>query len=162
MYVQGKNSILYIKWRGIWVPISCEVSSGISESSDMIDTTTRDNKGWTTSRPNTQSYSISFTGHTVLEPGDLILNYFNLVILKRDRTLIEWQRRIENRMTESGMAYISDIGNTYETEGIATFEMTLTGFGKPEMTDNQNQNGVLADNDNSALVNDLNNPIYTE
>ena len=159
MYVKGKNSILYIKWNGEWVPISCEISSSIAESSEMLDTTTRDNEGWSTSRPNTQSYSISFSGHTVIVPENNILNYFNLVKLKRDKTLIEWERRIEGIVVENGMAYISDIGNNYESEGLAIFDMTLTGFGKPNF---RYGNPILADFDYSALVNDLNNAIYTE
>lgn len=156
MYVQGKNSILYIKWREDWVPISCEVSNTMSESSDMIDTTTRDNGGWKTSRPNIQSYSISFTGHTVLEIADSVLNYFELVKIKRSKTLIEWQRRTENRMIESGMAYISDINNAYETEGIATFDMTLTGFGSPRLIDNSGSYEVLANYDDAILTFNIN------
>lgn len=160
MYVQGKNSILFIKWKGLWVPISCETSNTMSESSEMIDTTTRDNGGWSTSRPNGQSYSISFSGQTVLEMGNSILNYWELVKLKRSRQLIEWQRRVNNRMIESGMAYISDISNSYETEGLANFDMTLTGFGNPRLIDNTDA-GVIVDYDDSALVNEINNAIET-
>lgn len=159
MYVQGKNSILYIKWNDEWVPISCEVSNSMAESSNMVDTTTRDNKGWTTSRPNTQSYSISFSGHTIIIPQNNILNYFNLVKLKRDRELIEWERRIEGTITEFGKAYISDIGNNYESEGFAIFDMTLTGFGKPDF---MYENGVLVDYNYDAITDENNNAIYTE
>ena len=161
MYVKGKDSILFIKWRGYWVPISCETSNGMSESAEMINTTTRDNQGWTTSRPNMQSYNISFAGQTVLEPGNDILNYYELVNIKRSRLLIEWQRRTSGRMIESGMAYIKEISNTYETEGVANFEMTLEGFAIPRTIDNQDPNGVIADYDNAALVDELNNAINT-
>jgi TP901-1 family phage major tail protein len=161
MYVQGKDSILFIKWDGLWVPISCETSNGMSESAEMINTTTRDNKGWTTSRPNSQSYSISFSGQTVLEAGNNILNYYELVKIKRNRLLIEWQRRTAGRMIESGMAYINNISNTYETEGIANFDMSLEGFANPRLIDNEDTNGVIADYDDAALVDELNNAINT-
>ena len=162
MYVKGKESILYIKWNGLWAPISCETSNSMSETSESLDTTTKDNAGWTTSVPTNQSYSISFTGQTVLEEGNGILNYYELVKIKRSRQLIEWQRRTANRMIEGGKAYIFDINNVYETEGIANFDMVLTGFGIPELVDNTDPNGVIANFDNLALVNETNNAIYID
>lgn len=161
MYIQGKQSILYLKFKGIWAPISCETNSGISESSEMLPTTTRDNKGWSSSRVGVQSYTISFSGQTILKGFDEVLSYHKLVEMKRNQELQEWQRRTANRIIETGMAYISELSNAYPAEGLANFEMTLQGVGKPRMIDNANPDAVIVDYDQAALVNAINNAIYT-
>lgn len=161
MYVQGKESILYLKYNAIWTPISCETSNGLSETAEMIPTTTRDDKGWESSSVGVQSYSISFTGQVTIFDFGVNLTYFKVKEIKRDGKLIEWQRRTANRIIESGMCHISDLSDSFETDGIATFDATLKGVGKPRMIDNANPNAVIVDYDDEALVNEINNAILT-
>lgn len=161
MYIKGRTAILYIRFKEIWCPISCETNSGISESAEMLPTTTRDNEGWSSSRAGVQSYSITFSGQTVIKSFSEVLSYHALVDIKRNRQLVEWQRRTANRIIETGMAYISEISNSYPAEGLANFDMTLTGVGKPRMIDNQNPKNVIVDYNQAALVDAINNAIYT-
>ena len=161
MYVKGKESILYLKHNDIWTPISCETSNGLSETAEMLPTTTRDNKGWESSRVGVQSYSISFTGQVTIFDYGVNLTYFRVKEIKRNAELIEWQRRTANRIIESGMCYITDLSDSFETDGIATFDATLQGVGKPRLIDNANPDAVIVDYDDAALVNAINNAIYT-
>ena len=65
MTLDGKESIFFIKHQGEWCPISCETTNSMSENVKMIGTTTRDNEGWETSLPISQSYTFSLDGQTV-------------------------------------------------------------------------------------------------
>ena len=133
MSIQGIESLFYIKYNGIFVPISCEVSSPISETAEMMETTTRDNQGWRTSKPTLQSYSIPVDGLMKRDDYEQILSYRKLRKMKRDRTLIEWQRRtIVGFLIDYGKAYISEISDSNTVGEEITFSMTLEGFGKPE------------------------------
>ena len=67
---KGEDRILYIKIDNLFVPIGCLTENSFSESVDTIDTTTRENMGWTSSRPVMQSYSISFNGIQILTTTD--------------------------------------------------------------------------------------------
>ena len=56
-FTLGEDRILYIKVEGVYLPIGCLTADSIEESSEFIDTTTRDNGGWSTSRPVVQYYN---------------------------------------------------------------------------------------------------------
>ena len=97
MFIDGSNRLLYIKWDGVYLPIGCLTGDSFSESSEMLDTTTRDNAGWKTSVPTLQSYNISFDGlviNTSNIGGDQTkISYDRLTLLKRNKTLIEWKKK---------------------------------------------------------------------
>jgi len=138
-YIKGIESILFIKHLGQWVPISCENGHTLQENSDMIDTTTRDNNGWKTSRPTEQSYSISVDAQVVLENSSGILSYFEIRKKKRDKELLEWKRETANGIyIEDGKAYIDDISNAMQSGELASFTLTLQGFGSPGFEFNPN------------------------
>jgi hypothetical protein len=59
-----------------FLPIGCLTANSMEESSEFIDTTTRDNEGWTTSRPVMQSYNLSFSSlqvNTTIGGGNFTL-----------------------------------------------------------------------------------------
>ena len=93
MFINGSNRILYIKIDETYLPIGCLTSDSFSESVEMLTTTTRDNAGWATSTPTTQSYNISFDGliiNTFFNGGDFTkISLDKLRDLKRNRTLID-------------------------------------------------------------------------
>lgn len=138
--MQGEESVFFIKHSGIWCPISCEIGSPISEQSEMISTTTRDNKGWKTAKPTLQSYTISVDGTVVRDDFENKLSYRKLRKMKRDRELIEWQRRTgEGYLIDFGKAHITQISDSNSAGDEITFSMELEGYGRPEenvITDN--------------------------
>ena len=128
----GIDSIFYIKYDGLWCPISCEVSSPMSETVEMINTTTRDNAGWKTEKPTLQAYSISIDAVEKKDNYNEIVSYRKVRKFKRDRIKIEWKREtIANYLIDSGFGYVTEIsdGNTVGEE--ITFNFTISGFGKP-------------------------------
>lgn len=130
--IKGQESIFYVKMGGVWYPLSCEVNSNISETAEMIETTTRDNEdGWKTSLPTKQSYTISFSGMTVAEIANSVLSYWTLVHWKRSRMIVEWKHEISSiGAVTSGRAYISSIEQTNVVDEMIMFNITFEGFGK--------------------------------
>ncbi len=131
-FVNGDVKILYIKQDNQYLPIACLDGNSINESSDEIDTTTRDNGGWKTSLPTNQGYEISFSG--LIENNDLDATkttYFNLKQLKRDRELIEY-RIGSGTNYDYGSAYVIDLNEDSPASELITFSGTLRGFGRPK------------------------------
>src|SRR4051812_37835934 len=94
-FTNGQDRILFLKINGNWLPIGCLNDNSMDETSEFIDTTTRDNQGWATSRPLMQSYNLSFNGlqlNTTVSGGNFtIASYDKLKQLKRDKTLLDWK-----------------------------------------------------------------------
>ena len=158
MAITGTESIFYIKDDGLWKPISCEISSPMSESVEMMNTTTRDNAGWKTEKPTMQSYSISI--EAIWEDdnyyGSNLLSYYKLREKKRNRELVEWKRETFSGLyIDSGEAHITSISDANTAEEEITFSMELSGFGKPNSF--LNQVGVFAYDDETIISDDKNN-----
>ena len=128
----GNLKILYIEKTGGYVPIGCLTGHGFSEEVEMLDTTTRDNAGWSTSRPTNQSYNIDFDG---LITDDLIISgkitYKELRQLKRSRELLNWKIEDDNGNTETGQGYITSLSDTANINEYLSFSGSLLGYGKP-------------------------------
>jgi len=132
---KGEDRILYIKIDELFVPIGCLSENSFSESVDTIDTTTRENMGWTSSRPVMQSYSISFSGIQILtttdEGDDTKASYDRLKSLKRDRVLLDWRINGNNfPILYYGYWFISDLCDATPVNELITFSGTLTGYGE--------------------------------
>lgn len=128
-FINGTFRILYIKQDEDFLPVGCLTSNSFSESSNMLGTTTRDNKdGWKSSVPTTQNYSIPFDG--VLSDdlqSDSIMTYYEIQALKRNRTLIDWKIESVEGEFESGKGYISDLSNVNNIDEFVSFTGTITG-----------------------------------
>ena len=138
-YTNGQDRILFLKINGGWMPIGCLTDNSMEESSEFIDTTTRDNQGWTTSRPTVQSYSLSFNGlqlNTTVAGGNFnIASYDKLKQLKRDRLLMDW--KIQGTLypvVDYGKGYIGSLSESNAIDEFLSFSGAITGFGKPLMT----------------------------
>jgi predicted secreted protein len=162
-YFKGEERILYIKILGEYIPIGCLSENSFSESSETIDTTTRDNGGWNTSRPTMQSYSITFNGiqvNSTIAGGDLnVASYDRLKELKRDRQLLEWKIQGTNfPIVDYGKAYITDISEAAPVNELITFSGTLNGFGQPLMASialvllNNGDPSVIIQDGNTNLI----------
>jgi predicted secreted protein len=132
---KGEDRILYIKIEDDFIPIGCLSENSFSESVDTIDTTTRENQGWTTSRPVMQSYSISFNGIQILtttEQGDTTKASYDLLkTLKRDRVLLDWEVKGDNfPIVDYGKCYITDLSEATPVNELITFNGTLSGYGE--------------------------------
>ena len=160
----GDDRILYIKLSGSWMPIGCLTSNSFSESAEMMDTTTRDNQGWTTSRPVIQSYSISFEGiqiNTTMAGGTFtVASYDRLKLLKRDKTLLDWKTQgTVYPIVDYGKAYINEISDASSVGELISFSGNLTGFGKPLVTtretvvlNNGNTDEIINNGDPNIII----------
>tara|TARA_R110000822_G_scaffold9163_2_gene35793 strand:- start:2050 stop:2511 length:462 start_codon:yes stop_codon:yes gene_type:complete len=135
--INGSYSVLYVKWQGNFLPIGCLTSDSFSEESEMLDTTTRDNGGWKTSRPTSQNYNISFDG--LVQNTNFIGGDFNkisldrLTVLKRSRTLIEWKTQDNNFVfVDSGFGYITSLSDLSNVNEFISFTCEIEGFVSPE------------------------------
>ena len=124
-----------LKKNDVFFPVGCLTSSPMSETVDMIGSTTRENEGWKTSLPTNQSYSIELSGLMVKDDedsGNEVLSYRELRTKKRNKELIEWKRTtLGGYYVDSGKAYITAISDSDEADGFITFNASLVGYGAP-------------------------------
>lgn len=135
-FTKGQDRILFLKLSGNWLPIGCLTDNSMDESSEFLDTTTRDNQGWTTSRPILQSYNIGFNGlqlNTTVAGGNFaIASYDKLKQLKRDKILLDW--KIQGTIypiVDYGKGYIANLSEVNAIDEFISFSGSITGFGKP-------------------------------
>tara|TARA_R110002051_G_scaffold308116_1_gene379504 strand:- start:7497 stop:7988 length:492 start_codon:yes stop_codon:yes gene_type:complete len=162
MYTGGQE-LLFIKIDEAFLPIICLTNHDFNESSDFLDTTTRDNGGWKTSIPTNQSYSISGEGaiyNTIHAGGNFgAVSYDKLQQLKRNRTMVEWRTATTDLVfVETGFAYIQELGRATPVDDLITFSFSLVGFGKPESStealrtiQDGNGNNIKDGNDNNII-----------
>jgi len=163
-FINGEDRILYIKVNGNYMPVGCLTGNSISESSEMLQTTTRDNSGWATSRPLNQNYSISFDGvqvNTTVAGGSFsLLSYDKLKLLKRNKQLLDW--KIEGSIfpvVDYGKCYITELSEASNVGEFLTFTGSLTGFGIPQVTtlgqtvlNNGNPDVILTTDESATLI----------
>ena len=138
-FVNGADRVLYIKIGTNYVPIGCLSSNSFSESSEMLDTTTRDNNGWATARPVNQNYSIQFDGlqlNSTLVGGNFaVASYDKLKYYKRNSILIEWKLQgTLYPVVDYGFGHITDLSEAANMDEFMSFNGTITGFGEPLVT----------------------------
>lgn len=162
-HFKGEDRILYLKLSGAYIPIGCLNDNSFSESSETIDTTTRDNEGWSTSRPTMQSYSISFNGiqvNSTMAGGNFnVASYDRLKELKRDRILLEWKiQGATFPIVDYGKAYLTDISEAAQVNELMTFSGTISGYGQPLTTEiglvllNNGDPSVILEDGNTNLI----------
>ena len=118
--MEGDLRILTISYRGgSYYPIACVTTNGLSESTEMISTTTRDNDDWKTYVPSKQSASIDFSG--VLETtGDFTI--YDLRLISRGGKLIDWKiSSTEGGDIYSGEGYFTSLSEDASVESFVTF-----------------------------------------
>ena len=161
-FINGEDRILFIKINANWLPIGCLTDNSMQESVEMIDTTTRDNAGWSTSTPLVQSYSISFNGlqlnSTVVGGNFNIASYDKLKQLKRNRQLIDWKiQGTVYPIVDYGKGYIGSISEANAVGEFMTFTGSITGYGQPLMASTNLV--VLNNGDPTVIVNNGNNNV---
>ena len=133
-FTNGTYKLIYIFLNGEYFPIGCLTSNSFSETSDMLDTTTRQNSnGWKTSIPTNQSYNISFSGLvTSSNKSNTIVSFGDIKKLKRDKTLVSWLINLEEGgLNEIGTGYIDSLSNDAEIDSFVSFTGQIVGYGQP-------------------------------
>jgi hypothetical protein len=135
-YIKGEDRILYFKLNGSWIPVGCLNDNTLDETSEFLDTTTRDNQGWNTSRPINQAYNISFSGLqiiTTVAGGNFnVASLDKLRQLKRNKTLLEWKfQGTVYPIVDYGKCYISDLSDANVTGELISFSGSAVGYGRP-------------------------------
>lgn len=159
-FVNGEDRILYIKINGAYLPIGCLTDNSFEESAEFLDTTTRDNGGWNTSRPLNQQYSISFNGmqvNSTLAGGIFtVASYDKLKQIKRNRQLIDWKiQGSDFPVVDYGKGYIGNISEANAVGEFMTFTGSITGYGQPLMA--ATDLVVLNNGDPNVIINNGNN-----
>ena len=134
--IKGNYNILYIKFGGQFLPVSCITSDSFSEQSDMIDSVSMNSASWKTSRPTNQGYNISFEGlieNTNFDNGNSSkISLDRLKILKRNRTKIEWKKQEQNSsFFDVGFGYIISLSKNANIDEFISFSANIEGFGTP-------------------------------
>lgn len=161
-FVNGEDRILYVKINGAYLPIGCLTDNSFEESVEFLDTTTRDNGGWNTSRPLNQNYSISFNGvqvNSTLAGGNFnVASYDKLKQLKRNRQLVDWKiQGTVYPIVDYGKGYIGSISEANAVGEFMTFAGSITGYGQPLMASTNLV--VLNNGDPTTIVNNGNNNV---
>jgi len=133
-FANGVIKIVYIYDDGIYKPIGCLTSNSFSESSEFLETTTRQNtEGWKSSIPTQQSYTISLSGLLTLNNRtDTLLTYRDLQKLKRDKTLFSWKINTQDpTISDFGSGYIASLSNNAEIDSFMDFSAEIIGYGQP-------------------------------
>jgi hypothetical protein len=124
--MNGDLRILYFYISSSWIPVGCLTGNSISESVDMIGTTTRENDGWSQAVPMQQSYSISFDAVSTLTGS--IVNIDDLRVLFRARTRVRWKiEDSDGGDTYSGYGYMTSLSEGSPVGEYITFSCTLEG-----------------------------------
>jgi hypothetical protein len=127
-FYKANDKILSIEFQGSYFPIACATSNTFEESSDSINTTTRDNGGFKTSRPTNQEYSIPFQGvETQLDIIAGKITYKDLQNFKKNRTLVSF--RLGTQKIIEGRGYIFELSSESPVNDLVSFSGVLTGFG---------------------------------
>ena len=159
-YTLGEDRILYIKINGNFLPIGCLTENSFEENVEFLDTTTKDNLGWRTSRPLSQDYTVSFSGlqvNSTVAGGNFdVASYDKLKEIKRGRILLDW--KIQGTIypvVDYGKAYISTLSESNVVGEFITFSGSLQGYGVPLMATTQLV--LLNNGDPTKIVQDGNN-----
>ena len=138
-FYKGSERVLFILIEGEYLPIGCLTSDGFNEEVDMLNTTTRENNGWETSRPVTQRFSVDFSGliiNTAFAGGDFDkISYDRLVGIKRSRELQSWKlMTTDGQFVHDFRGHIVEISDAASSGEMITFIGSIQGYGEPIFT----------------------------
>jgi len=90
--INGSYNKIFIELDGVYLPIGMLTGNSFTESTDELDSTTRDNNGWKTQVQTNQSYSFDCSGiviNTIFTAGDFTkISYDRLKLMKRNKKII--------------------------------------------------------------------------
>lgn len=129
-FYKGDVNILYIKVNDEFIPIGCLTNNDFSQSYDVIETTTRDNQGWSTSQPTIRSYSINFEGiETLQDVIPSLVTHNDLEGYFINNTLLDYRIGELSGKQKTGQGYITNLSDASPAGDLVTFTGTIIGFG---------------------------------
>lgn len=126
--IDATYQLLYIKTTetsSSFLPIACLTDNSFSESADTIESFTKTQTGWKTTRPTNQSYNISFSGLDTTDTSGKA-SYIILQNAKRNRELIEWRIGTASAYY-SGLGYITELNKDFPNDELITFNGSIVG-----------------------------------
>lgn len=137
----GDVKILWVRFGADFEPVACVTSNTFSENSEVLETTTADNDGWKSFVATNQGYNLSVEGLMIDDftaPNDGKVSANKLKILKRSRTIFDWELRTNsNEFIESGQALITDLSDGASVGEFISFSASMQGIGEPLFTNNE-------------------------
>lgn len=135
-YILGSNKILSIRLlpTAPWQPLGCLTSNTITETTQMLSTTTRDNQGWATSVPGFQSYTIPFSGVQTTAGGATVSfqGIDSVKQIKRAGTRVYWKiEDVASGLIEIGEGHITSLTDAADAGDFATYDGVIEGYGQP-------------------------------
>ena len=131
-FIKGKERVLFIRDSNIWMPVAFLTSNSWDSPVEFIPTTTRDNAGYSTDIPISQSNNISFAA-IAAEEVDGKKGYLKLIELKNDRTLFDFRLYVADKdFSHYGKGHISNLSETADVDDLMTFEGSINVYGKVE------------------------------
>jgi TP901-1 family phage major tail protein len=127
--IDGTYNILYINAGDGFFPVGNLVSNSFNESTDTIDSTTRDNAGWKTQTLTNQSYNLEFNGLVSNAISTTKINYDTIKNIKRNKQIIDWKVSDNQLNIEGGKAQITSLSNDSSTDEFVSFSASLQGYG---------------------------------
>jgi len=146
-FYMGNLFMLYIRTGGLWKPVSCMTSNGISESWNFAETVTACDPGVTRRKPTTYSYEIPYEGvftDTSGAGGDTAkASWDTLSGIARAKTAVDWKIALlqddgdeePNFAPQYGTAYFSALDISATMEDFITYSATFLGDGDITTTD---------------------------
>lgn len=133
-FKNGTYKLFYLYVDGEYYPVGCLINNSFSETSEMLETTTRQNAGgWATSIPTIQSYTISISGLITTNNRDgAILTYSDLQGFKRNKIKLNWKSNNEQTgYSDFGMCYITSLSQDAAIDENISFTAEIVGYGEP-------------------------------
>lgn len=133
----GSEIILYIldfenDPEGELKPLVCLTSHSFEESTEVKETTTRQNNGWRSYLGSNQESSISFSGIVDKKIEDFRFAYFDLKRIKRTREIYTFViASTDGVYKETIKGIITSLLDNAEVSDFFTFEGTIKGVGEP-------------------------------
>lgn len=130
--VNGKDVLLMIDPLGgtTYNTIVCLTSNSLQRTTG---TESANSKCGPDSGPGEQNQTISFAGQIVYEPGSTKLSAHGLSDLWKNSTGITWKMGVASPVSgdvvQSGAGWISELSETYDVNGRATFTGTIVVTG---------------------------------
>lgn len=135
--VQGLDLVIEISSDNgnSWKYIACETSSGFSMNRSMTSQQTKCDGGTPAVGLGALEWSFNFSGVMSSNPNPMTqLSYVEMAELCKNGTLIRARRMNPANdgsvLHQEGDCYVTDISDTAETDGVVTFDFTLTGTGE--------------------------------
>lgn len=144
-HVMGRTIRTYISTKldspteSDWKKVGCSTSDGFTSGSNTNNQACKDTASdgvWEDAVPTSQNWSIAVDGMIAFDEAADVVDFDTLLGYKFDsvKLLVKQTSNIPNDVTITGTAYITNIQRGADVENKATYNIEITGAGKPTKT----------------------------